>query len=60
MRLHYEGPLPETVGFLLTETDMDVLAIGLACGFTSGSSFSRAFREHYGYSPRGGRRQTGE
>ncbi len=42
----------ERAHHLLEETDMDVLAIGLACGFTSGASFSRAFRSHYGQSPR--------
>ncbi|MDZ7851710.1 MAG: helix-turn-helix domain-containing protein [Halomonas sp.] len=42
---------------LLTETDMDVLSIGLACGFTSGPSFSRAF-QHYG--TREARRGAGE
>lgn len=45
---------------LLTETDMDVLSVGLACGFTSGPSFSRAFREHFGQSPREARRQASE
>lgn len=38
--------------YLLTETDLDVLAIGLACGFTSSSGFSRAFRRRYACSPR--------
>jgi len=37
---------------LLQETDHDILGIGLACGFTSASSFSRAYRERYGESPR--------
>ncbi|MBD3897980.1 GlxA family transcriptional regulator [Halomonas sp. ML-15] len=37
---------------LLSETDLDVLSVGLACGFTSGSSFARAFRTCYGVSPR--------
>ncbi len=36
---------------------MEVLAIGLACGFASGTSFSRAFRERYGHPPREARRQ---
>ncbi len=49
----------ERARHLLTETDMDVLTVGLACGFTSGSSFSRAFRVQYGHSPRQTRRATG-
>lgn len=36
---------------LLNETEMGVLAIGIACGFTSSSSFARAFRAHFGLSP---------
>ncbi|MDT8878042.1 GlxA family transcriptional regulator [Halomonas saccharevitans] len=42
---------------LLVETDMDVLSVGLACGFTSGSSFARAFKAHFGTTPRQVRRQ---
>ncbi|MBZ9557276.1 MULTISPECIES: GlxA family transcriptional regulator [unclassified Modicisalibacter] len=37
---------------LLQETDHEILGIGLACGFNSASSFSRAYRQHYGESPR--------
>lgn len=40
---------------LLLETDHDILGIGLACGFTSASSFSRAYRQRYAESPRGSR-----
>lgn len=46
----------ERAWHLLDETDMDVLAVGLACGFTSSSSFARAFRFRYGMSPRESRR----
>lgn len=42
---------------LLAETDLDILSVGLACGFTSSSSFSRAYRQHYGQSPRQARRR---
>ncbi|GHB16245.1 GlxA family transcriptional regulator [Salinicola rhizosphaerae] len=41
---------------LLEETDRDILSIGLGCGFGSASSFSRAYRQHFGHSPRGARR----
>jgi AraC family carnitine catabolism transcriptional activator len=37
---------------LLTETDLSILSVGLACGFASSSSFSRAIRAHFGRSPR--------
>ncbi|WP_043532157.1 GlxA family transcriptional regulator [Litchfieldella xinjiangensis] len=36
---------------LLLETDRDILSVGLASGFTSASSFSRAYRQRYGMSP---------
>jgi len=42
---------------LLTETNLDILTVGMACGFTSSSSFSRAFRTHYGHSPRQWRKE---
>lgn len=47
----------ERARYLLVETDSDVLAIGLACGFSSSSSFSRAFKARYGLSPREARRR---
>ncbi|MFC3283990.1 helix-turn-helix domain-containing protein [Litchfieldella rifensis] len=34
-----------------------MLSVGLACGFGSSSSFSRAFRAHFGQSPREVRRR---
>ncbi|WP_163577239.1 GlxA family transcriptional regulator [Halomonas faecis] len=49
----------ERARHLLAETDLDILAVGLACGFASSSSFSRAFRAYYGHSPREERRQAG-
>ncbi|MBB3232075.1 GlxA family transcriptional regulator [Halomonas stenophila] len=52
----YLGLRLERARHLLEETDLDILAVGLACGFTSGSSFARAFRGRYGLSPRQARR----
>ena len=37
---------------LLRETDMGILAVGVACGFASASHFSRAYRNHFGVSPK--------
>ncbi len=45
---------------LLAETDLAVLEVGVACGFSSSSSFARTFRAHYGYSPRQGRSAIAE
>ncbi|MGM0534838.1 MAG: GlxA family transcriptional regulator [Pseudomonadota bacterium] len=46
----------ERARHLLAETDRDILSVGLACGFGSSSSFSRAFKAHYGLSPSAARR----
>lgn len=43
---------------LLRETQRGIIEIALACGFTSASSFSRAFRHHYHHSPRDVRHQA--
>jgi len=37
---------------LLRETDMGVLAVAVACGFTSASHFSRAYQGRFGCSPK--------
>ncbi|NRB56696.1 MAG: GlxA family transcriptional regulator [Salinicola sp.] len=44
---------------LLEETDRDILSIGLACGFSSASSFSRAYRQRFGAPPSASRRPDG-
>ena len=43
---------------LLTETDMAVLDVAVACGFSSSSSFARAFRSQFGGAPMDVRRQS--
>ena len=37
---------------LLQQTDMGIMAVGVACGFGSSSHFSRAYRARFGLSPR--------
>lgn len=37
---------------LLQDTGMSVIAVALACGFGSSSSFSRAYRRRFGHAPR--------
>ncbi|MDJ1015587.1 MAG: GlxA family transcriptional regulator [Paracoccaceae bacterium] len=41
---------------LLIQTDMSVVEVGLACGFSSPSHFSRVYREAFGISPTNQRR----
>jgi transcriptional regulator GlxA family with amidase domain len=36
---------------LLMQTDMSVITVALACGFTSPSHFSKCYRAHYGTTP---------
>ena len=36
---------------LLMQTDMSVINVGLACGFTSPSHFSKCYRAHYETTP---------
>ena len=36
---------------LLMQTDMSVIAVAIACGFTSPSHFSKCYRAHYGTTP---------
>lgn len=37
---------------MLRRSDKPVLQVGLACGFSSASYFSTAYRNHYGLTPR--------
>ncbi len=45
---------------LLRQSDKTILQIGLACGFTSASYFSTAYRSHYGLTPREERKRENE
>ncbi len=45
---------------LLRQSDKTILQIGLACGFTSASYFSTAYRSHYGITPREERKRESE
>lgn len=48
----YSGLRLERARALLQQTDMGVIAIGIACGFGSPSHFSRSYRAHFGCSPK--------
>lgn len=50
-RGHYLGLRLEHARYLLQQTDMAVLDVALACGFGSGASLSRAYRQRYGVAP---------
>lgn len=45
---------------LLRQTSGSILQIALSCGFSSGSHFSNAYRQHFGVSPRETRRRGGD
>lgn len=45
---------------MLRRTDKSVLQVGLACGFSSASHFSTAYRSHYGLTPREERKKLSE
>ncbi len=45
---------------LLRQSDRPILQIALACGFSSASHFSTAYRNHYGLTPREERKQLGQ
>jgi AraC family transcriptional regulator, glycine betaine-responsive activator len=41
---------------LLTQTDMSIMAVMVACGFESSCHFSKAYRKQFGHPPSAGRR----
>lgn len=45
---------------LLRQSDKTILQIGLACGFSSASYFSTAYRNHYGITPREERKRDAD
>ena len=45
---------------MLRRSDKPVLQVGLACGFSSASYFSTAYRNHYGLTPREERKRMQE
>ncbi|MEO8856966.1 MAG: GlxA family transcriptional regulator [Burkholderiaceae bacterium] len=53
----YAGLRLERARELLQQTDMGIMAIGVACGFASSSHFSRAYRARFGLSPKDDRSQ---
>ncbi|EBA16835.1 transcriptional regulator, AraC family protein [Roseobacter sp. SK209-2-6] len=49
---HYLALRLEQAGHLMAQTLMPATEVALACGFGSAAGFSRAFRQHFGISPR--------
>lgn len=49
---HYLALRLDRARDLLRQTSLSVLETGLACGFSSASHFSRAYRRRFGHSPR--------
>lgn len=45
--------------FLLQQTSLPILSVGLACGFVSASHFSKCYREHFQRTPSDERRPGG-
>ncbi len=52
----YTGLRLERAQGLLRQSDLGVIAVGIACGFGSPSHFSRSYRAHFGTSPKDARR----
>ena len=48
---YYMGLRLQRARNLLLQTDMTVINVALACGFTSPSHFSKCYRNHYGRTP---------
>ncbi|MBY4675383.1 GlxA family transcriptional regulator [Marinobacterium sp. CAU 1594] len=57
---HYLELRLEHARQLLRQSDKPVLQVGLACGFSSASYFSTAYRNHYGITPREERKRQHE
>lgn len=53
----YVGVRLDRARELLRQTDMGILDVGLACGFGSAAHFSRAYRTHFGLSPKHDRQE---
>ena len=48
---YYLGLRLNRARYLLRQTSMPILTIGLACGFVSASHFSKCYSEHFGKTP---------
>jgi len=48
---HYMGLRLKRAYFLLSQTEMSIIDIGLACGFGSSSHFAKCFRMEFGRTP---------
>lgn len=52
--------LEKACAMLAADNDMRIIDIALSCGFSTPSSFSKAFKQHYNMSPSEWRGSTGE
>jgi transcriptional regulator GlxA family with amidase domain len=48
---HYLSIRLEHARFLLQQTSIPILSIGMSCGFVSASHFSKSYKEHFGRTP---------
>jgi transcriptional regulator GlxA family with amidase domain len=48
---HYLSIRLERARYLLQQTSMPILSVGLSCGFVSASHFSKSYSEHFGRTP---------
>ena len=54
---YYLGSRLDRARSLVTQTEMPLLAVAVACGFSSQEYFARAYREHFGLQPSRDRRE---
>lgn len=50
----------ERARYLLRQTSMGIIEVGLACGFASASAFSRAYRRQHGTAPSADRQEASQ
>ena len=48
---HYLSIRLEHARYLLQQTSMPILSVGMSCGFVSASHFSKSYKDHFGRTP---------